>query len=392
MKIKSAILAVCCLAAFAAGCAVNRGGSGDNGVQNGEYKTFQKLLFGMNAIPVLYVTCPADRESDVEAMSDEIQALITDIEYSISSTESSSYIYKFNSAAAGEKVEIDYTAYTVLNIAKQAYEFTDGYYNPAVYYSVQAFGFGNTNNYPESVAALPDSATLEAYTDLASHFSELELIAENGAYYAVKPSATVEIGGKTYSLKIDLGGIGKGYAVDLVDAIMDSYGFDYGYFNFASSSITVKKKQGAEDGNYILGFTNPRPTISNTDYARISVSDALMSTSGDYEQYYEIDGVRYCHIIDPATGAPVQSGIMTVTLTGGSAAENDAYTTAIMAMGVEKAVEFINGLSDRQAALTYRSGGSYKIITNYSDITVTDPRFAISNTIVDGKILLDSAS
>jgi thiamine biosynthesis lipoprotein len=79
-----------------------------------------------------------------------------------------------------------------------------------------------------------------------------------------------------------------------------------------------------------------------------------ISTSGDYEQYYIIDDVRYCHIIDPTTGKPVQTGIMTATIIGGSAAEDDALTTAIMTMGKDKAIEFINTkLSDRYVAFTY---------------------------------------
>ena len=75
--------------------------------------------------------------------------------------------------------------------------------------------------------------------------------------------------------------------------------------------------------------------------------------------------MRYCHIFDPYTGKPIESGVMSATVIGGSAAENDALTTAIMAMGAEKAVEFINSaLTGRQVVFTVDSGDGYKFYTN----------------------------
>lgn len=292
-------------------------------------------------------------------LCEDISGLLIDIELSLSSNSKSvtrpdlqsTYIYAFNRAPAGATVELDKTAYEVLSTAKYIYDLTGGYYNPAVYYCVYEYGFLELYGFMTE-ENLPSDGDIEKYRELSTSFAEVELFEEEGIYYAVKPQATVIVDGEECALKIDLGGIGKGYAVDKVNALLDEYGFEYGYFNFGSSSITVRSHY--KNGAYSIGFTNPRPAVFGDIYVKMNLGGVCLSTSGDYEQYYEIDGVRYCHIIDPTTGRPVQTGIMTATVIGGSAAEDDALTTAIMAMGRDRAIEFINSkLSDRYVIFTY---------------------------------------
>ncbi len=288
-----------------------------------------------------------------DSMLARIEDLLTALENSFSAHSETSYIYAFNEAAPGEKVEIDLYTYELLSVAKYIYGLTDGYYNPAVYYSVKAYGF--YDYYVPSANELPGDGDTEKYAQLSEHFGEVVLTDENGAYYAVKPSASVDLDGEQLSLKIDLGGIGKGYAADKVNALLDAYGFAYGYFNFGQSSVALKSYVSLESynksGNYTLSLTSPR---GDGCYVKLSVGNVCVSSSGDYEQYYTIGGVRYCHIIDPTTGKPIQTGIMTATVIGGSAAEDDALTTALMAMGRDRAIEFTErSLTDRYVVFTY---------------------------------------
>lgn len=210
--------------------------------------------------------------------------------------------------------------------------------------------------------ALPSDQTCLKYAELAASFSQIELLHEGGKYYAVKPEKTVEVEGQALSLKIDLGGIGKGWAVDKVNALFDEYGFGCGYFNFGKSSTACRAHY--KNGGYEMSLTHPR---ASGTYIKMLMFDEVISTSGDYEQYFVQDGVRYCHIIDPETGKPVQTGVMTATVIGGSAAENDALTTALIAMGAEKAQEFIaQKLEDKRALFTCVEDGKYKVKTNIS--------------------------
>lgn len=376
-----ALSAVISISAFTVGC-------------NFEKLDTSPYFFAMASDATLNIP-PAvvqEREKDCYRLYGETRALLNNIDRSISASLSTTYIHKFNEAAAGSKVELNETAYEVFSLAKEAYEITGGYYNPAVYYNVIVYGFGSAERYPSTADDLPTDENIEKYNLLSAAFKDVQLLTENGKYYAVKPDVSITIEGDPYSMKIDLGGIGKGYGVDEVMGLMDKYQMVYGNFVFGDSSIGLKKYNGAEFDHYKLGFSNPRyKEGSSRQYLRTNVKDITLSTSGDNVQYYEIDGVRYCHVMDPNTGKPVQTGIMTATVLGPNAALNDAYTTAIMAMGKEKAVEFINSkLSDHRVVFTYDNGGKYEIISNIpaDELEILAEDFSLVNTVVDGKIVL----
>ena len=308
-------------------------------------------FFAMTAAAQLVIYSDFSTEDSVtnfNNLSKAVMAKLYEIEKAISSTNDYSDVSAFNKAQAGEELEVSRITYEVLSEAKSVYEFTEKYYNPALYYNVQAYGFGGADIFPET---LPDDGTIAKYTDLATHFGDIGFrVSEDGKYFVKKPEYTVEVEGETLSLKLDLGGIGKGYAVDCVDALIDEYGYKFGYFSFGTSSMLVKNNVG--DGNFSLGLSSPR-SPSREPYLSTSIRNEKLSTSGDNEQYYKIDGVRYCHIIDPTTGKPVQNGIMSVTVIGGGAAEDDALTTAIMCMGKDKAIQFIEEkLTDRRVVFT----------------------------------------
>lgn len=330
----------------------------------------------------------SDGEEKFNAFADEVASFLTSADNSLSATLASSCITAFNAAEAGSVVEINKTAYEVLNKAKKIYNLTDGYYNPAVYYSVKAYGFPLDGTAPTQ---LPSPQTVSAFCELSSHFNEVGLYEKDGKYYAVKPDYTVTADGKQYSLAIDLGGIGKGWCADEVGSLMTERGYDCGTFNFNSSSIAVKSYAFGSDGYYTL---EPRDPRGEGSFCSVKIKNCNLSTSGDYEQYYEIDGVRYCHIVNPFTGSPIATGVASVTVIGGSAAEDDAYTTALSCMDGQKAVEFINArLTDRTVIMLIFKGGEGKIITNRpQDITIKNTQYRIINGVENGRIVLNNVA
>ena len=339
------IIVILLAAAFAAtlfsGC--------DEGGMSHKSRTFRGAM-GTDGSLVAYADFSGDptAKTRFEELESDVEELLYSIDSSLDVNDGQSFISKFNAASGGETVELDYTAYTVLKISLDAYDFTEGYYNPAVYYGVQDFGFAADGVYPEGTEQLPNTETTDKYSELASHFPEVSLSQKDGAYYATKPQYTQEIDGGALALKIDLGGVGKGYAVDMINSLMREHGFDYGYFSFGSSSIALGKYPS---GDFDLQFVHPR--AYGKTYLSVPMSDKLLSTSGDYEKYYLLDGQRYCHIFDPFTCRPIQTGMTAATVIGGTAAEDDAISTALMAMPPEKAVEFIkNKLETRQVAIT----------------------------------------
>ena len=313
---------------------------------NYTFKAYSYFAMTATAELVVYSDfSTADKVQEFNNLSTAVMKTLYEVEKSLSSTVTGSDVYNFNSAQAGEELEINKITYEVLSEAKAVYALTEGYYNPALYYNVQAYGFGGAEDYV--YGTLPSDSAIEKYTDLATRFGEVELREEEGRYFVTKPEYTVEVEGEILSMKLDLGGIGKGYAVDCVDALLDEYGYNFGYFNFGTSSMLVKNNITG-NGSFRLGLSSPR-SPSREPYLSTTVRCEKLSTSGDNEKRFFIDGVRYCHIIDPTTGKPIQTGIMSATVIGGGAAEDDALTTAIMCMGKDKAIKFIEEkLTDRR--------------------------------------------
>ena len=347
-----AAAAACTFAAFA-GCSNSENETNDNTVLGMRYyKSWP--AFNTTAEFALYAPFTEQAEKDKAiATYEQAASLLNELESVLSVSVEGSDIYKFNTAAPGATVGISQHTYNVLKTARDMYEETEGAYNAGVYYSVDLWGFAPSLPGDESMPydrehpneQLPEDKYIEAFQKLGTHFPEIQLTDNgDGTYSVTKPEATVTVDGDetVYSLRIDLGGIGKGYAVELVDELIDEAGFENSYFSFGTSSMAINGSATSEDGKWELQIRDPRGQGLNDWYLSMRVANASLSTSGDYEQYYIIDGERYCHIIDPATGAPINRGIITATCIGGNAAEADARTTAICAMDLDTAIAYIN--------------------------------------------------
>lgn len=311
--------------------------------EGGNYKSVGKTFYNiMTADANMVISDDFTNQSQAEQkftkFLGEAEQILNTVNDSLSISVEGSAVYSFNQAEAGTTVKIDKTAYEVLSIALDMYGFTDGYYNPAIYYNVQMYGFYEGAEIPKTKDELPSDDKVQAFTQLSSHFPEVELFGEGDDYFVKKPSAVCEYEGQTYSMKLDLGGIGKGYCADLISILMDKYGYEFGYFDFGSSSMVCKNHYKL--GEYTIGFRDPRAL--GKAYFEVFVNNKAVSTSADDVKYYEIDGVRYCHIFDPVTGKPIQSEIMSAGVIGMTSAQGDALTTAIMAMGKDRAVDFVN--------------------------------------------------
>lgn len=361
--------------------------------QVNSYARTYPVIFGTDAYLRIYLPIDISDEElaqateKANALHEEIKALLTSLDSSMNIANENSYISQFNSAEAGSEIEIDKDTYEVLNIAIRMFEETNGYYNPGVYYSVDLYGFGVRVDYNERRpydrddyrTQLPDNEYVTAFQQLGESFAEVSTYQRDGKYYVYKPEKTVTVKGNTYSLAMDLGGIGKGYAIDLADRLIDEAGFEYGYFNFGSSSQAINGSL-SDDGMFELSFQNPRKFLG-AGYLTTRTANVAISTSGDYILSYTIDGTRYSHIINPKTGSPIRTGIATATVLDGregegiySAAEADARTTALCAMGVEKATEYMNELTEKgiKVAFLHENGiGWLNFYTNMEDGTYT---------------------
>lgn len=174
-------------------------------------------------------------------------------------------------------------------------------------------------------------------------------------------------------MEIDLGGIAKGYTSSRVMEIFKEYGVEHGLVSLGGN---VQALGGKQDGNpWRVAIQNPE---SELDYLGVlEIKDKCVITSGGYERFFEQDGVRYHHIIDPRTGSPADSGIISSTIISSDGALADGLSTSLFIMGLEEAEKYWRANSDKfdfvledRSGKLYISEGAAKMITTEMDMEV----------------------
>ncbi|MBR4949632.1 MAG: FAD:protein FMN transferase [Clostridia bacterium] len=141
------------------------------------------------------------------------------------------------------------------------------------------------------------------------------------------------------ALKLDMGGVVKGYACDGVYEILSDYGIKSAIVNLGGNIYVIGEKPDKTPWN--VGIKDPRNDDQNAIIGYISVKDTSIVTSGDYQRYFIKDGIRYHHIIDPKTGSPSESDLISATIISPSSTMADAFSTAVFIMGREKGEKFL---------------------------------------------------
>lgn len=157
-------------------------------------------------------------------------------------------------------------------------------------------------------------------------------------------------------VRINLGGIAKGYVVERGVDILRQHGIENAIVTAGGDSRLLGDRRGRP---FMMGIRDPRD--DDTVAISVPLEDEAISTSGDYERYFEEDGVRYHHIIKPSTGTPA-SGVYSATVFGPDAVMTDALSTSVFVMGVDLGLKLIAGLPDYESIVIDAEGRIY-----YSD-------------------------
>ena len=151
-------------------------------------------------------------------------------------------------------------------------------------------------------------------------------------------------------IKIDLGGIGKGHAVDQCILLLQKAGVRNAYVNAGGDSRLLGRKNNRL---WYIGIKHPRDP--DKLLVNLPLEEVSLSTSGDYERYFEKDGVRYHHIIDPKTGDSARN-IRSATILANDSTTADALSTSIFILGVAKGMELINTMPEVSAIMVDAQG------------------------------------
>lgn len=185
-------------------------------------------------------------------------------------------------------------------------------------------------------ATAPPSPQRIRQARLAVNHRDLLLFAESGEAMLRRPGQS-----------LDLGGIGKGFASDAFIRLLAEHGIESAYSNLGGNVSTLGCKP---DGSpWRVGIRHPR---GEGAICALAVTDLSVVTSGDYERYFtDATGKRYHHILDPRTGYPAQSGLVSVTVVGPSAMTADGFSTALFVAGLERAIALLRQAEPMQAVL-----------------------------------------
>jgi thiamine biosynthesis lipoprotein len=341
--------------------------------------------FGTVSFAAVYDNFKDDRAAKrFEAAWAEITSMFADLEAAVSFDKPGSDIRAFNEARAGERVPVRSSTAEIITLAKKAYELTDGAFNPAVANLVDLWGFsprfrnGTGQSMPydrprrdDGSFYRPDKKYIDAFRRL-SDFSAVKLEGnEKEGYFLRKGAENEKINGTTYSLKIDLGGIAKGYVAQKASEILRAHGYEYGYVNLGFSSIgllkrTVSDKGAAAPNMWAVSVSNPDD--KTMEFLSVYGKDIGVSTSGTYDVRYRVGDREYSHIIDGNTGEPTSSDVLSATVLCPDAGMADALSTALCVMGRAGAEAFMaeHGEGYRIALVVREGDKGLKLITNIS--------------------------
>jgi len=156
------------------------------------------------------------------------------------------------------------------------------------------------------------------------------------------------VGLKNVGQSVDLGGIGKGFAGDKILDVFKEYGISSAYSNLGGNVVTLGAKP---DGSpWHVGIQHPRQ--ENRLIGSVSVVGKTVVTSGDYQRYFtDNQGIRHHHILNPSTGYPSQSGLVSVTIVAERSLVADALSTTVFIAGMEKGLELLRGFPQTEAIL-----------------------------------------
>lgn len=327
------------------------------------FLAFAVLLAGCSGIqtstPVSHGTFFAmDTVMDFQIYGDtkllrNAEEIVTDLEKKVSVTDPDSEIYAINLQGAGT---LTGEAEELMKLALSMCSRTDGMLDISVYPVVRAWGF-TTGAYQ-----IPETETLQKLLPLVD-YTKIQ-------YDSATGQVTIPEG-----MTIDLGSIAKGYAGQLAAQYLRDHGVTSALLNLGGNVQTIGSKP---DGTpWSIGIQDPK---GSSPMMALSVSDQAVITSGGYERYFEQDGQTYWHIMDPATGRPARSGLLSVSVIGEQGSVCDALSTALFVMGLEKAARFWAASDDFEAIFVTDTGeiylteglkNQYVLLNDYADAQVT---------------------
>ena len=238
--------------------------------------------------------------------------------------DSMSDISQFNQNTEEKWIDIPENLSVVLKASYQIYNQTNGYFDPSIGPLAEIWGFGVNKTHK-----IPSAEEIKA----AKQNVGLDKITFSRDFRKAKKS--------NLNISLNLSAIAKGYAVDRIAQLLEAQGYQ-NYIVDIGGEIRTKGGRSNNEAGWNIAIARPdSETVGNYAYA-VRLIDMSVATSGDYRNYFDMEGKHYSHTIDPKTGYPVEHNLASVTVFDKECMRADALATGIMSMGEKKGIEFAN--------------------------------------------------
>lgn len=270
---------------------------------------------------------------NAETALNRAEEKVSELENLWSVTKENSEIYRINHSN-GESISVSPETAELIDFSLEISEITDGALDCSIYPVLTEWGF-TTGDYK-----IPTDEKLSELLE----YTDYRKINFNGE--------TVQI---PENMQIDLGAVGKGYTGDLIAETLKENGIESALLDLGGNIQTVGTKTDGTE--WKIGLRSP---FDEGNFATLEISDCAVITSGGYERYFTgDDGETYWHIIDPKTGKPAHSGLVSVTVIGSEGRLCDALSTSLFVMGIEKATELWKTRDDFEMVSVTEDGKIY---------------------------------
>ena len=300
-----------------------------DGISNAAAQATQLEMTGITMGKIKYKALVVHHPDSVtpEQLQDQIHSALERVNRLMSTYIAESDVSRFNSSDSTDFISVDPETARVVSRAIEISEQTDGAFDITVGPAVNLWSFGPDKSSPDS---LPSDDLIEQASKIIG-FEKLEVRADPPAIRKSEPK-----------LKIDLSAIAKGYAVDVVAKSLDEAGSKRFMIEVGGEVFVRGERVGG--GPWQIGVEQPdskksanRPVIGakREIYRVASITDQALATSGDYRSFFEFEGKRFSHTIDPKTCRPVDHGLATACIIAQDCMTADALATAVMVLGPE---------------------------------------------------------
>lgn len=302
-------------------------------------KHFEGQAFGTT----YSITCVANPDDKRPVPHAQIDSLLADLSHTFSIFDTNSIIYRWNK---GEYTELNEDFLYVLRLSKTVSAATDGAFDCTVQPLVQLWGFGK-----DGVRHTVGEDTLAA----VRKFVGFQLVDLQGD----------SILRKDPRVQLNFNAVAKGYAVDRVADWLAANGYADCLVEIGGEVAARGTKNGKP---WKVGIQVPTQTADGAreSFESLPLPDhRAVATSGNYRNYFEEGGVRYTHILDPRTGQPERTNLLSVTVVAPDCATADAYATAFMVLGHERSAQIVKQHPELEAWFIVADGdGGWKVMKN----------------------------